>query len=80
MHMPAMTELLERAIAAARRLPPEAQDEIARSVLFLAGEETGPVLLSEEESASMVESLTQAARAEFATDEEVAAVFAKHGL
>ena len=75
-----MTNLLDRAIAAARRLPPEAQDDIARSVLFLAGEEAEPVQLTDEEEASMAESMAQAARGEFATDEEVAAVFAKHGL
>ena len=73
-----MTDLLDRAIAAARRLSPQAQDDIARSVLFLAGEEAEPVQLTDEEEASMAESLAQAARGEFATDEEVAAVFAKH--
>ena len=75
-----MTQLLDRAIAAARRLPPEAQDDIARSVLFLAGEEAEPVQLTDEERDSMVESLAQASRGEFATNEEVAALFAKHGL
>lgn len=80
MHNFPMTQLLDRAIAAARRLPPEAQDDIARSVLFLAGEEAEPVQLTDEERASMAESLAQAARGEFATDEEVAGVFAKHGL
>ena len=36
--------------------------------------------LTDEEEASMAESLAQASRGEFATDEEVAEVFAKHGL
>ena len=75
-----MTQLFDRAVAAARRLPSEAQDDIARSVLFLAGEEAEPVQLTDEERVSMAESLAQASRGEFATDEEVAAVFAKHGL
>ena len=74
-----MTQLLDRAIAAARRLPPEAQDEIARSVLFLAGEETEPVQLTVAEKAWLAPSLAQAARGKFATDEEVATLLAKHG-
>ena len=75
-----MTQLLDRAIAAARRLSPEAQDDIARSVLFLAGEQAEPVVLAAEEEESLAESLAQAGRGEFASDEEVAAVWAKHGL
>jgi predicted transcriptional regulator len=74
-----MTQLLDRAIAAARRLPPEAQDDIARSVLFLAGEKAEPVVLAAEEEGSLAESLAQAERGEFASDEEVAAVWTKHG-
>lgn len=74
-----MTALLERAIAAARQLPPEAQDDIARSVLFLAGEDVEPVELTAAEEAWLAPSLAQAARGEFATDEEVAALLAKHG-
>jgi hypothetical protein len=73
-----MTALLERAIAAARQLPPEAQDDIARSVLFLAGEDAEPVPLTAEEEAWLAPSLAQAARGEFASDEEVAALLAKH--
>lgn len=74
-----MTTLLDRAIAAARRLPPEAQDDIARSVLFLAGEEAEPVGLTAADEAWLAPSLAQAARGEFAPDEEVAAVLAKPG-
>ena len=74
-----MTQLLDRAIAAARRLPPEAQDDIARFVLFLAGEPAEPVVLAAEEEASLAKSLAQAERGEFASDEKVAAVLAKHG-
>ena len=74
-----MTALLDQAIAAARQLPPEAQDEIARSVLFLAGEEAEPVELTAAERAWLAPSLAQAARGEFATDDEVAALLAKYG-
>jgi predicted transcriptional regulator len=43
--------------------------------------EDQPVLqLSAEEAASFDESLAQADRGEFATDEQVRAIWAKHGL
>lgn len=73
-----MTALLDRAIAVARQLPPEAQDEIARELLIFAGEEVGPVELTAAEEGWLAPSLAQAARGEFATDEEVEAVLAKH--
>jgi hypothetical protein len=42
-----MTELFKKAVAAARDLPPDVQDEIARIVLTIAtGEEPEPVVLS----------------------------------
>lgn len=76
-----MTKLLEKAVAAARELPPDMQDEIARVILLLAGDEdAAPVALTAEEEASLAESLAQASRGEFATDEQVRAVWAKHGL
>ena len=70
-----MTQLLDRAIAIARQLPPEAQDEIARELLLFAGEDVGPVPLTAEEEAWLAPSLAQAARGEFASDEEVAGQF-----
>jgi hypothetical protein len=79
-HSARMTDLLERAVAAARELPPDVQDEIARIVLTFAGEEPPVVQLTPEEEASLSESLAQSARREFATDEQVRAVWAKHGL
>jgi hypothetical protein len=77
----AMTKLLDRALEAARSLPPAAQDDIARVVLRLAGaEDEAPVPLTPEEQAAVAASKTAAARGEFATDEHVRAVWAKHGL
>lgn len=75
-----MTDLLEKAVAAARGLPPAMQDDIARVVLTLAGQDQPPVILTAEEEASFAESLAQASRGEFATDEQVRAIWAKHGL
>jgi hypothetical protein len=76
-----MTKLLDRALEAARNLPPAAQDDIARVVLqIVGGEESEPIALLPEERAVIAASKAAAARGEFATDEQVRAVWAKHGL
>ncbi|MET0221313.1 hypothetical protein [Tardiphaga sp.] len=75
-----MTKLLDQAVEIARALPADAQDDIARIVLQLAGDEGAPVALSPEERAAIAESKAQAAKGQFATDDEVRAVWAKHGL
>ena len=55
-----MTKLLDRAVEAARSLSPDAQDDIARVVLQLAGDEQAIAALT--------------------PDEEVQAVWSKHGV
>ena len=77
-----MTKLLDRAVEAARSLSPDAQDDIARVVLRLAGtdDEASPVALSPEERAAVAVSQDAAARGEFATDEQVRDVWRKHAL
>ena len=75
-----MTELLDRAVKAARDLPPATQDEIARLVLRLAGDDEPQVVLTDDERAAIAVSKAAAARGEFGTDEQVRAVWAKHGL
>jgi hypothetical protein len=76
-----MTKLLDQALELARGLPSEAQDDIARIVMQLAGsDDTAPVILSIDERAAIAASKAEAARGEFATDEQVRAVWAKHGL
>ncbi len=76
-----MTKLLDRAVEAARSLSPDAQDDIARVVLRLAGsDDEPPVTLSPEERTAIATSQEAAARGEFATDEQVRAVWSKHGL
>ena len=76
-----MTQLFDRAVETVRRLPAEMQDEIALLVLQLASDEDQPIIeLTPEETASFDESFAQAARGEFATDEEIRAIWAKHGL
>jgi hypothetical protein len=76
-----MTKLLDEALEAARGLPPDAQDEIARVVFQLAGNGEPPVVaLTFEERSALAISKAAAARGEFATDEQVRAVWAKHSL
>jgi predicted transcriptional regulator len=75
-----MTKLLEQAVETVRGLPPEIQDELARMLLQLAGEAQPLLQLSPEEEASLDESLAQADSGEFATDEQVQAIWAKRNL
>lgn len=75
-----MTKLLEQAFEAARSLPPAMQDEMARVIIAMTGEELPVVQLTPEEEASFEESLAQAECGEFATDGRVRAIWAKHGL
>ena len=75
-----MTKLLEQAFETARGLPPAMQDDMARAIMALAGDEQPLVQLTEEEDAALALSEAAAARGEFATDEEVRAVWSKHGL
>jgi hypothetical protein len=76
-----MTKLLDQAVAAARNLLPDEQDEIAHFVLRLTGaDDEPPVPLTSEEHAAINSSKAAAARGEFATEEEVRAVWAKHSL
>jgi hypothetical protein len=77
----AMTKFLEQAVEAARRLPADMQDDIAEIVLRLAaGQGEAPVPLTPEERAAIALSKAAASRGEFATDDEVRAVWAKRGL
>ena len=75
-----MTELLDHAVKTVRALSPEIQDDLARVLLQLAGADQPTVDLTQEEEASFQTSFDQAARGEFATDEQVRAVWVKHGL
>jgi DNA-binding TFAR19-related protein (PDSD5 family) len=70
-----MTKLLQRALEAVRLLSPENQDEIARAMLTLAGKEAEPEDIDPTHLPDVLESLAQAKRREFATDQEVEAAF-----
>jgi len=77
-----MTELLDQALEAARELPSEAQDDIACVILRLTGTDDVDleVSLTLAEREAIANSKAAAARGEFATDEQVHAVWSKHGL
>lgn len=73
-----MSELVERALAVMRTLPPEKQEELAQMVLFRAEQPVVQLTPEEEEALSLSEAA--AARGEFASEEEIRAIWAKHGL
>ena len=76
-----MTKLFEQAVETVRSLPPETQDALARIVLQLAQEnDLPPIAMSAEDEASFDQSLAEAERGEFVSDETVRAFWAKHGL
>ena len=76
-----MTKLLDQAIEAVRVLSPSEQDDIADVILRLAhADRQPPVPLTDDERKAIARSREAAARGEFATDDEVRAVWAKHGL
>jgi hypothetical protein len=72
-----MTKLLEQAIEAARKLPPEQQEDIAHAIMRFAGAaEAAPVALSAEEREAIARSKAAAVRSEFANDDELRAMWA----
>jgi predicted transcriptional regulator len=77
--MAGMTKLFEKAIAKVRELPAEDQDAVAVAVLSMA-EETLIVALDDETRAAIREGLEQARRGEFVPDEEIEALWKRHGL
>jgi hypothetical protein len=70
-----MTKLLEKALEAVRQLPPDSQDEIARAMLTLAGDEGELEEIDPAHLPDVLEGLAQARRREFASDAEVEAAF-----
>jgi len=56
-------------------------DDMARAIMQLAcTDDLAPVVLSHEEREAIARSKAAADRGEFATDEQVRAVWARHGL
>jgi predicted transcriptional regulator len=74
-----MTKLLDDAVEAVRKMPAEAQDEIARMMLSMAGNDE-PYELTDDERAIIERSMAEAARGEFVSDEEVERFWKKLGV
>ncbi len=75
-----MTTLLDRAIARARDLPDEEQDAVA-AVLLSIIETQGPAVdLDDETRQAIREGLAQARRSEFVPDDEIQALWSRHGV
>jgi predicted transcriptional regulator len=74
-----MTKLLKKAIEKARELPAEDQDAVAVTMLSMA-EEIPVVALDDETRAAIREGLEQARRGQFVPDEEIEALWKRHGL
>ena len=71
-----MTKLLEQALEVVRRLPPDDQNNIARAMMTLAeGNTAAAEAIDPAHLPDILDSLAQARRREFASDEEVAAAF-----
>ncbi|MBV8564939.1 MAG: hypothetical protein JO273_05740 [Methylobacteriaceae bacterium] len=70
-----MTKLLEQAVEIVRRLPPDSQDEIARAMLTLASDEGEVEDIDPAHLPDVLESLAQARRRQFATDQEIESAF-----
>jgi hypothetical protein len=77
-----MTKLLDQALELAQNLSPDAQDDIARIVLQLVGtdHDATSYTLTGAERAAVAASKEAASRGEFANDDQVRAVWAKHRL
>jgi hypothetical protein len=72
-----VTKLVEQALAAISKLPPDMQDDIARLMLALAGE--APILTGEE-AAAIAEAEAEIARGERASPEALQTFWRSHGL
>jgi hypothetical protein len=74
-YLRAMTKLLEKALEAVRRLPPDSQDQIALAMLSLSGNEGEPEEVDPAHLPAVLEGLAQAKRRHFASDADVEAAF-----
>ena len=70
-----MTKLLEKALEAVRRLPPDSQDEIALAMLTLSGNDGEPEDVDAAHLPAVLKGLAQAERREFASDAEIEEAF-----
>jgi predicted transcriptional regulator len=75
-----MTKLLERAIARAKRLSADDQNEAAAILFSIASRQKAPIPLDAETRAAIREGLAQARRGQFVSDKSMNAFFKRHGV
>jgi predicted transcriptional regulator len=75
-----MTKVLEDAIEKVRRLPEDRQAYAAEVLEQIAAAGSDLFIIPENHRAAVLEGLKQAERGEFATDDEMAALWKKCGL
>lgn len=68
---------IEAVLDRVRHWPPERQEDAARVLLAMEAEDAGPYRLSPEERVDLQAALDEVERGQFASDEEVAAVFSR---
>ena len=74
-----MTVLMEQALERLRGVPEDRQNALARMVMMLTAAEEADTLTAEDIEFVAL-SRAAATRGEFATDEQMRAIWAKHGL
>jgi hypothetical protein len=74
-----MTKLLDKALECVRAWPKDRQDDAARLLLAMDRRDAEPYKLTPEERAEIDAALDEAERGEFASDQEVAALFQRFG-
>ena len=75
-----MTKLLDKAVEAVRKLPASAQDEVAEAIFALTGSSQSVAELTADEAEAIARSKAAALRGEFASEDQVRAVWSKYGL
>ena len=78
--MNAISKRLQKALEAVQTWSVERQDAAAEVLERMDSLSTAPYKLSPEERADLEEALAEARRGEFASDADVRAMFARHGL
>jgi len=74
-----MTETMKRAFAAASRLSPDRQDDLARYLLALS-ESAEDIQVSAEEAAAIAEAEAEIARGEHVSEQTVKAFWQRNGV
>jgi len=80
MYTAAMTKGLEDAIEKVRKLPEDRQAYAAEVLEQIAAAGSGLFVIPEDHRADVLQGLAEAERGEFATDDEMAALWEKCGL